>query len=297
MTVNQLRGRSIRLDPDDKAKLANNWDVICIAPEFTKGLDDYKRFEKKHKTLFGVTDDGVIEKGVGHVHAAFTEIKPEGIEGSTRILNADMLKRVTHRDQTRDLWKIGEPYENRPIRTIESRMPDPITMDFPPFRGSGDPWSPKSLTTAIGNAILFALSESDLIRHHGSMHLGERDGGFLRIFLQEATDEENQMFVDALYEALGPLQSPRYIVPRIVTRKVDTWLSKILPSIVGQFFQKEKKFRVMFHAVPTILSKNRKLVSIFEKGWNAYVSPGKGRLYASRIRRRTACQGKIERKT
>ena len=88
MTVNQLRGRSIRLDPDEPNKLANNWDVVCIAPEFSKGLDDYARFIKKHKTIFGVTDDGAVEKGVGHVHAAFTELKPEGLEGSVAALNA-----------------------------------------------------------------------------------------------------------------------------------------------------------------------------------------------------------------
>lgn len=65
MTVNQLRGRSIRLDPQEPQKVANNWDIVCLAPEFTKGLDDYKRFMAKHATLYGVTDDGAVEKGVG----------------------------------------------------------------------------------------------------------------------------------------------------------------------------------------------------------------------------------------
>lgn len=274
MSVNQLRGRSIRLDPKDPQKLANNWDVICIAPEFTKGLDDYRRFERKHQTLFGVTDDGAIEKGVGHVHAAFTEIKPEGIEGSTSVLNAEMLARAGRRPEARELWKIGEPYENRPIKTVEARLRDLETTDFPPFRGSQDPWSPQSLTTAISDAILFALSQSGLIRQRRSIHVGERAGGFLRLFLKDATEEENTLFVDALYEVLGPLKNPRYIVPRIVSRKVDTWLSRLLPSVVGRFFQQEKKVRVMFHAVPAIFSRNRSQVAVFERGWNAYVSPG-----------------------
>ena len=94
------------------------------------------------------------------------------------------------------------------------------------------------------------------------------------MFLEDATDKENEIFVDALHEALGPLTDPRYIVPRVVTRKVDTWLSKILPSIVGKFFQKDKKVRVMFHAVPSILAKNRSKVTVFERAWNSYVSPG-----------------------
>ena len=135
MTVNQLRGRSIRLDADDPQKLANNWDVVCIAPEFSKGLDDYQRFIAKHKTLFGITDDGAIEKGVGHVHPAFTELKPEGLEGSTSLLNTEMLARAGRRDEVRALWKIGQPYSAEPIRALEA-SPLGGSGGFPPFKGA-----------------------------------------------------------------------------------------------------------------------------------------------------------------
>ena len=64
MSINQLRGRSIRLDKDWPEKVANNWDIVCFADEFTNGFKDYARFEKKHKQLYGVCDDGAIEKGL-----------------------------------------------------------------------------------------------------------------------------------------------------------------------------------------------------------------------------------------
>ena len=63
MSINQLRGRSIRLDSNWKEKVANNWDIVCMAEEFTKGYDDYDRFKRKHLQLYGVCDDGTIEKG------------------------------------------------------------------------------------------------------------------------------------------------------------------------------------------------------------------------------------------
>ena len=50
VTVKQLRGRSIRIQTEGKfgkSKVANNWDVVCIAPDLEKGLNDYKRFTKK----------------------------------------------------------------------------------------------------------------------------------------------------------------------------------------------------------------------------------------------------------
>ena len=84
------------IDPLQPQKVANNWDVVCVAAEFKKGLDDYLRFCKKHQTIFGVTDDGAIEKGVGHVHASFTDIQPEGIEESLATINTEMLSELLY---------------------------------------------------------------------------------------------------------------------------------------------------------------------------------------------------------
>lgn len=275
MSVNQLRGRSLRLDPDQPAKLANNWDVVCIALEFSKGLDDYRRFLAKHKTLYGVTDDGAIEKGVGHVHAAFTELRPQGLEGSTRLLNAEMLERVKRRPHVRELWRIGEPYQNRPVRAIEATLPGADDGGFPPFPHARRPWNANSLAAKIGAAVLGALVEAELVRSSHKIHVGERAGGFVRLFLEHATDDENSLFTAALHEALGPLRRPRYVIPRSVDRVEQTWISKLLPSVVGRFFTRRKRRRTMMHAVPSLLAKNKQLVAIYQHHWNRHVSPGR----------------------
>ncbi len=274
MTVNQLRGRSIRLDPRDPQKLANNWDVVCIAPEFSKGLDDYHRFIAKHKTLFGVTDDGAIEKGVGHVHAAFTEIRPEGLENTTEVLNADMLERIDDRPHVRSLWKIGRPYQAEPVRAVETIVSAGGGKAFPAMGKPKDPWSATSLALAIGAAVLEALRETGQLQYDRNIHAGERAGGYVRLFLEEATEEESRVFSAALREVLGPLRKPRYVIPREAEVATPTWLTRILPSIVGQFFEKRQRKRVMLHAVPASLSRNRDEVAIFQKHWNQHVSPG-----------------------
>lgn len=281
MTVNQLRGRSIRLDPQEPQKLSNNWDVVCIAPEFAKGLDDYHRFEAKHSTLYGITDDGAIEKGVGHVHAAFTKLKPEGIEGSTQVLNADMLQRVAIRDKVRQMWRIGQPYKDQPVRALEAKVAAGENKHFPPFKKSKDPWNPKSLTIAIGNAILFTLSELRLIEQRYSLHVGERAGNYIRAFLEDASESENVVFTQSLQETLGPLRRPRYIIPREITMHHATWLSSILPKIIGRFFEKHENERVMLHAVPAAFAKNKSSVEVFQRYWNQFVSPGEA-VYAFR---------------
>jgi hypothetical protein len=282
MTVNQLRGRSIRLDPDDPQKVASNWDVVCIAPEFTKGLDDYYRFRAKHETLYGVTDDGAIEKGVGHVHPAFTRIKPEGLEGSLAAINEEMLARAGRRDEVRKLWKIGEPYQGVPIRALEFKpRKEAAGGGFPPFAGARSPWSSRSLALAVGQAVLGALAEAKLVQPGPAIQAGDRAGGYVRIFLENASAEDSRLFTQSLHEALGPLHFPRYVIPRFVDRLEDTWLSALLPQVVGQFFQKRSRRQAMLHAVPSALAKNRDLVAIYEKHWNRHVSPGAA-IYALR---------------
>ncbi|MFP6693938.1 MAG: hypothetical protein VB875_13020 [Pirellulales bacterium] len=272
MSVNQLRGRSIRLDPERPEKLADNWDVVCVAPEFTKGLDDYTRFRRKHKTIFGVTDDGAIEKGVGHVHAAFTELKPEGVEGSAAALNSDMLARVAKRSEARALWRIGEPYHPEPIKTLEVSMGG--SGGFPPFQVVAEAWSSGSLARAIGEAVLGALCEARLILQHRDVQIGERDGGYVRVFLAESTEEESGRFSDALREAVEPLDRPRYVIPRSVDKVEETLLSKLLPGVIGRYFRKLRREMVMLHAVPDALAKKKQLVEIYQRHWNRHVSPG-----------------------
>ncbi len=281
MTVNQLRGRSLRLDPGDPGKLADNWDVVCIAPEFTKGLDDYQRFRSKHQHLFGVTDDGAIEKGVGHVHAAFTTLKPEGVEGSVSMLNADMLKRVPNRTDYRALWRIGQPYHPEPVHALEIGQSGGGGGGFPPFAGSRDPWTHHSLSLAIGHAVLEALQDAELLEQRSPLRAGERAGGYVRLFLEQASEADSALFTQSLSEALGPLRRPRYVIPRIADVEQPTFLSRWLPGVLGRYFSRRLRQVVMVHAVPTALSRRKTEAALFEQRWNEYVSPGQA-VYAHR---------------
>jgi hypothetical protein len=281
MSVNQLRGRSLRLDPDDPAKLANNWDVVCIAPEFTKGLDDYQRFRAKHHHLFGVTDDGAIEKGVGHVHAAFTTLKPEGVEDSVSRLNAEMLERVPKRDAYRTRWRIGEPYHPAPVHALEMGRSGSGGGGFPPFTGSRDPWTHRSLSLAIGHAVLEALRDAGLLQPESQLQAGDRAGGYVRLFLEQASEADSALFTQSLAEALGPLRRPRYVIPRVADIEHATVLSRWLPRVIGRYFTRRLRQVVMVHAVPAALSRSKVAATLFEQRWNQYVSPGQA-VYAHR---------------
>ncbi|MFT7630725.1 MAG: hypothetical protein ACI87E_001733 [Mariniblastus sp.] len=273
MSINQLRGRSFRLDPTWEQKLSNNWDVVCLAPEFSKGFDDYQRFKEKHKNLYGVTDDGAIEKGVGHVHPAFTEIKPEGLESSVTMLNAEMIERSKRRDVVRDSWKIGQPFASKSIDAVEAKFSGP-GPGFPPMKGRQDPWTDESIAGAIASAVISSFAELGRIRASLSCHTGTLAGGYVRVFLEDANAEESELFSTAMKQVLGPLDRPRYVIPRNVMRRTETWLSSFLPEIVGRYFQKERTEMAMLHAVPAELGKNKSDVAVFQNYWNQWVSDG-----------------------
>ena len=91
---------------------------------------------------------------------------------------------------------------------------------------------------------------------------------------KDCSEEDNAAFVKCLTELTSPFQRPRYIVPfsanAVVQQKMTGWL----PGVVGKFFESEEPQLLLYYAVPSLLSKNKSLVEIFEGHWNKYVSDG-----------------------
>ena len=272
MSINQLRGRSIRLDKQWPEKVANNWDVICLAEEFTNGFSDYERFKKKHKQLYGVCDDGAIEKGVGHVHAAFTEAEPEGVSEGMSLFNEDMLRRSRNRSHVRGLWGIGQPFHANPTSAVEAKLGGGGAGGFK-FGKEKSQWTDESLVQAVSLSIVNSLIHLGMISRNCRADGGDRGGGWVRLHLEHATQEESALFAACLEEILGPMQKPRYVISRSSKFITDTWLSKIMPEVIAKFFRPVKERLVMYHTVPKVLAASAEKAEIFQRYWNEFVSP------------------------
>ncbi len=137
-SVQQLRGRTIRKDPDWPRKVAHNWDVVCVAPAFKKGDSDLRRLTARHRQYWGVVpprefrrdaDDvrntlqwetpradlgGHIVKGVSHVDPDLDyslSVHPfEQVQYGR--YNKRMLRQIPLRDRSYDFWGIGQEYSN-----------------------------------------------------------------------------------------------------------------------------------------------------------------------------------------
>lgn len=298
MSINQLRGRSFRLDKNNPNKVANNWDIVCLAEEFSKGFDDYDRFKRKHSQLYGVCDDGAIEKGVGHVHAAFTDARPEGISETMDIFNEEMIYRARDRKRTIELWKIGDSFDEIPIDAIELKMKEGFSGGWPILSMAFEQpeWNDESLILAIATAVSGALRRTGYLKRGLIVASGDRGGGWMRTYLEGASEAESKIFISAMEQVLGPLDNPRYIIPRDVNKIYDTWISKLLPKVFGKYFRVKRHKLAMYHAVPKILSQNKDDAKIFEKYWNFNVSPGLviyGYSENGRIKVRTALENNL----
>ena len=274
MSINQLRGRSMRLDKLWPEKVANNWDIVCLAEEFIKGFDDYERFERKHKNLYGVCDDGSIEKGVGHVHAAFTELQPEAVNEGMGVINQEMLERARGRSSTREMWGIGQPFSAVARKSLEFKPKNSLGgMQFS-FGRVKEQWTESSLNQAIIQAIGNAMLDIGLLPRNAKLGGGDRGGGWFRYYIERCDEEQSALFAEAISEVFGPIDEARYVVSRSARFFDETFLSRLLPEVLAKYMRRERKAVVMFYRVPSCLARHKEDAKRFEKYWNALVSPG-----------------------
>ncbi|RYB95861.1 DEAD/DEAH box helicase [Nocardioides oleivorans] len=118
--VVQTRGRALRTDPTWPEKVATNWTVVCVSEAHPKGDNDWFRLVRKHQGFHGVDADGDIVDGVAHIDASFSPFAPPPV-ASFDGYNARMLVAAADRDAIRDLWRVGEPYQDVTLASLRVR--------------------------------------------------------------------------------------------------------------------------------------------------------------------------------
>jgi superfamily II DNA or RNA helicase len=134
-SVNQIRGRSIRLDPSTPSKVANNWDVVCFEPTLDEGDRDVRRLIGKHAHVWGLGPAGRIVRGIGHVDERIPQLFEPKVAAVTipvvtpGQINSASIRRAREREKAYRRWGVGTDYENfifngtvleqpvRPLRT------------------------------------------------------------------------------------------------------------------------------------------------------------------------------------
>lgn len=123
--------------------------------------------------------------------------------------------------------------------------------------------------------VLVALATADALHRAGLVPRGAAavsfapdETGAYRVELDGVPAEASALFAAAVDEAVSPLGSPRYVIPRYV----------LAPPTVGgalrALCRRPAPNTVVHHAVPSALAENRRLADVFAAAWNARVSTG-----------------------
>lgn len=106
----------------------------------------------------------------------------------------------------------------------------------------------------VGTVTLESLAHVGLLDHdadHYSVEVEPTIRGQMNIVLHNASRAEERLFLDALTNILAPIENPRYLIIR------KSWL--------GSWVRKD------YHAVPTIIGKNKEDASFFAHRWRKHV--------------------------
>jgi superfamily II DNA or RNA helicase len=106
-----------------------------------------------------------------------------------------------------------------------------------------------------------------------SVRIEAQADGSYRAQLRDVPASESALFADALDETLSPLAQPRYVVPRLIIEPPRD-LGAATRLAARRLVTGHVTATVVYHAVPAALGTNAKLATIFQRAWNAHVSPG-----------------------
>ncbi|HWH30846.1 MAG TPA: DEAD/DEAH box helicase family protein [Mycobacteriales bacterium] len=119
-SVSQVRGRSLRLDPDRPDKVADNWTVVCVADGHPRGDADHLRAARKHVRHLAPSPGGDIVSGIGHCDEALSPYAPPAPDERAGV-NARALARAADRDAARRAWAVGTRYRGVELPTVQLR--------------------------------------------------------------------------------------------------------------------------------------------------------------------------------
>lgn len=126
----QLRGRTLRLDPNWAEKVAHNWTVSALLPP-AAGLDaqpEAVRLRRKHEWLWGIDADHP-DRIVRGLAAALGQERRDALDDvlaatpDASVERVDALASVPPRAATRSARRVGTPYDDREERSALIERP------------------------------------------------------------------------------------------------------------------------------------------------------------------------------
>ena len=234
VSSNQIRGRAIRVDPQDHFKTANIWHLACVQPgegvqevdhevderEFERGTDEWTLLERRFRAFVGLRhDEAAIENGIERLG-----ISTPVLGSAIASLNARMCLEACKRDQMAEAWRgaIFNPTATHSRVVHEVFVPVPRIPSHPVMRhwlyerggwfGWLRSWWLERKVSRIAHVLLDSLRGIKLIDRETPQVIVSTGKESILVRLVGVSCREESLFVSALREVFDPLQSPRYLL-------------------------------------------------------------------------------------
>ena len=141
MLSNQMRGRTIRTDPEHPGKTGNIWHLACILPQKegkTKRADfsgDYETLVRRFDTFLGVSwKEPVIESGIGRLNIPEFDTQKQMEE-----VNRMMLERAADREGLKNRWQasLDEIHGSMEVEQMEEVPAEELKTSYLFFHALG----------------------------------------------------------------------------------------------------------------------------------------------------------------
>lgn len=304
---NQMRGRAIRVS-NDPMKSANVWHLVCVTDINRSLIDnaDYDTMKRRFNSFVGIGyNEEVLESGIDRLDTIPEYFSKENID----LYNSNLVSLSNKRDEMYNRWfKLVDKYETGKSIIDESMevSKEKMKNDFAvidPVRilwfilsttfvylvgstiggmseASADDYMfmfvvllittlvinmrfiiqcvkarmfliPKNQLKYVAKCVVRSLCETDLIDtpyYMVKVKIDEKqDDNKLHFIIDGVTSRDKVLIINSLEEIFSKIEDQRYILVN-------------------------KKLRIStYYSVPSVLSVNKELASIFHKNWTKYV--------------------------
>lgn len=301
MLSNQMRGRTIRTDPENPEKTGNIWHLACVYPDKRKEdqeekySGDYETLIRRFESFLGVSwEEPVIESGIGRLAIPEFDSPKKMAE-----VNQMMLCRAGDRDGLRGRWEsaLKEIHGDMEIEQAEVIPKEKVKVGYLFYHALG--FEILSLIMAgisfLGRIFLTVgyQSDSSLAKIWGLLMVlaffGVARYG-IRLFRFSTPQKRMEQFSQAILEALieiGEIEFPQNCRTEVESAKgilIATWLKggsmrdrttfaccmEEIWSIIDNpryllVKRKRIKFGEEYYCVPEIFGRQKERAEIFEK--------------------------------
>lgn len=163
MLSNPMRGRAVRVDPDNPEKTGAIWHLACVDVEQNQGGHDLSSLSRGFRSLVGLSaDHDSIKSGIGRMGLRLQPLN----ERTIRENNENTLERARNRHLLRDRWNRAVAVHEEGRMTEEIRIPK-ARVPKPYHFGN----TIRSLVVTALTAFVWIFTDSfmNMVRHSDDM--------------------------------------------------------------------------------------------------------------------------------